>query len=210
MEYDRFKYIYPPRPAIVSTVDGLKTYEKRGWVGQAKLNGSCAEVYTDKSTVKFMGRDGTPFVRQIIKTDDLLKLHRGRSWITVTGEFMNKSKRDGKGKIFNGAFVIFGLVVYNGKHLIGSTFRERQAILDDLYGEGEHFDEYINYISPSVYRVRNFEHGFEELYKKIIKVDMYEGLVLKNPDGKLEFGTRPVNNTGWMVKIRKPTKNYSR
>jgi hypothetical protein len=37
---------------------------------------------------------------------------------------------------------------------------------------------------------------------------MVEGFILKRKSGKLEMMTREQNNTGWQVKVRKPTANY--
>jgi hypothetical protein len=48
-----------------------------------------------------------------------------------------------------------------------------------------------------------------ESWKKLVSVEMYEGLVFKKPSAKLDVGYKPANNTGWQVKVRKPTKNYS-
>lgn len=207
--YSAFSYIYPPRPETKSPPSGLKTYERMGFIGQPKLNGSNATLYTDGSAIKFMGRDNNTFVSQLIKPEHLKALHRGAGWTVVCGEYMNKSKKDGKGKTFNGVFVIFDILVLNGRHLVGSSVQERQDILDNLYPYKEHFDEYISYVSPSVYRVHNFTVGFDSIYSRVIKIDMYEGWVLKRPSGKLENGVRQGNNMGWQLKVRKETRNYS-
>jgi hypothetical protein len=51
-------------------------------------------------------------------------------------------------------------------------------------------------------------NGFEKLYQDIVKVDMYEGLVIKKIDSKLTFGFQELNNHDWQVKCRKETKVY--
>jgi hypothetical protein len=208
MNYLEFKYIYPPRPETKSPASGLSTYQRMGFLAQPKLNGSCGVLFTNGSIARFMGRHADTFTRQLIKEETLAQLHRNSGWTVLVGEFMNKSQRDGKGKIFNGNFVIFDILVHEGVHLIGKTVAERQELLDTLYPLVEDFDDFIYKVGDSAYRVKNFGQDLDTLWKKIIKVEMYEGFVLKRPDAPLDLGYRPVNNSGWQLKIRKPTKNY--
>jgi ATP-dependent DNA ligase len=120
---------------------------------------------------------------------------------------MNKSQRDGKGDLFDGKFVIFDILVHNGKYLVNSTFEHRQELLDTLYNASP-YDNFIDHVKGSCYRVRNLRSGFSQAYDTATNVGMYEGLVMKRPSGKLETGLREANNTGWQVKVRKATKNY--
>jgi ATP-dependent DNA ligase len=139
--------------------------------------------------------------------EDLKRLHRGAGVMVLVGEYLNKSQKDFKGRPLAG-FVIFDILVYNGKHLLGSTFQERQELLDTLFPFGNSFDRFMDNVSQNVYRAKNFTSDFESLWKEATKVQMYEGFVLKRPNGILENGFREANNTGWQLKIRKPTKNY--
>ena len=205
--YDLFKYIFPPRPATVSPASGIPTYERMGYIAQPKLNGSCGVLFMDGSTTRLMGRHNDTFKRMILKESDLKSLYRGTGFLVLVGEYMNKSQRDGKGKPFTG-FVVFDILVHNGRHLIGSTFAERQALLDSLYVSKPH-DEFIDSLGNSMYRAKNFTSDLTAKYESAIKIQMYEGFVLKRPDGKLENGFREANNTMWQLKIRKPTRNYS-
>lgn len=207
--YSSYRYFFPPRPEVKSPQSGLTTYERMGFVGQPKLNGSCAELYTNGSTdIKLMNRHQESFVRQLIPPQDLLALHKSNGYQVLVGEYMNKSKKDGKGNLFNGCLVLFDILVHNGQYLTGTKFMERQELMASLF-PGNDYDNYLTQVSNNVFKVKNFKTGFVPLYNEIVKIDMYEGLVLKRPDGILEAGFRPANNTGWMVKIRKETKNYT-
>lgn len=208
-DYSSFRYIYPPRAEVKSPPSGLATYEKMGYIAQPKLNGSCGVIFIDGQNVKVMGRHSNFLSRELIDKSHFQNLHRGKGFSVIVGEYMNKSQKDSKGKLFNGCFVIFDILVYNGQHLLKSTFIERQILLDKIYGEGTPYDDYINYISPSIYRVNNFTSDFVTLFNKMTKSEMYEGVVLKRPNGILENGLREKNNMGWQLKIRKPTRNYS-
>ena len=127
--------------------------------------------------------------------------------MVLVGEYMNKSQRDGLGKIFDGKFVIFDILVYGGEYLLGSTFAQRQQLLDQLY-LGNSYDSWMDRINDTVFRARCIS-SFSKSWKKVVDVGMYEGFVLKKPAAKLDTGYSEANNTGWQVKIRKPTKNYS-
>lgn len=206
--YENFRYYYPPRPSIKSPSSGLDTYERMGFIGQPKLNGSCSVLFLNGSDTRLMNRHGGSFSRNLIPTEDLQRLHRGSGYTMLCGEYMNKSKKDSRGRLFNGCIVLFDIMVHKGQYLTGTSFLERQILMDQLF-PGKDYDDYLYEVSNNVYRVKNFTKNFKSTYNEIIKVDMYEGLVCKKPQGILEAGYRPNNNQGWMVKIRKSTKNYT-
>lgn len=205
--YGSFLYRYPPRPETKTTPEGIASFERMGYWAQPKLNGSCSEIYTDGTQVIFMGRHKDTFSRNLIPQADLRSVHRGKGWTVLVGEYMNKSKKGADGKKFDGCFVIFDILVHNGVYLLGTTFRERQELLEELYPMTM-VDDFIGKVSENIYRVKCFRSGLSELWKKIVKIDMYEGWVLKRHDGKLEEGVRPNNNMGWQAKVRKATLNY--
>lgn len=201
------KYIFPPRPAIVAPSSGLKTYERMGFIAQPKMNGSCSVLLLDGSTAKAMGRHNNVLTRELISEEDLKRLHRGAGDMVLVGEYLNKSQKDFQNRPLVG-FVIFDILVYSGKHLLGTTFLQRQELLDTLFPFGNSYDAFIDNVGPNTYRAKNFTSNFESLWKEAIKIQMYEGFVLKRPSGILENGFKESNNTGWQLKMRKPTKNY--
>lgn len=205
--YIDFQYLFPPRPELKAPSTIIPNYEGR-FIAQPKLNGSCAVLFTDGNEIIMMNRHKEQFSREcLIDKEELKKLHKGKGWLVLTGEYMNKSKKDSEGKIFNGKFVIFDILVYQNEYLVGTTFKERQELINELY-PSQVFDKYISIISSSLYKVNNIETNITQSWNDIVKTDMYEGFVLKNPQGILDVGYRSANNTGWQVKIRKPTKNY--
>lgn len=207
--YPSYRYYFPPRPEIKIPPSSIPTYERMGFIAQPKLNGSCSVSFIGSPTdVRFMGRHQDTFSRELIPRSDLGALYCGSGHMAVVGEFMNKSKRDGRNQIFNGCLVLFDILVYNGQYLTGTTVLERQELMDTIFKSTPH-DEWMDKISNNVYRVKNFTSGFSDLYREAIKVDMIEGFVLKKPGGILEAGYRPGNNVGWQVKCRKSTKNYA-
>lgn len=140
--------------------------------------------------------------------NEFLSLYRGNGWFVLNGEYMNKSKINQKGNVFNQKLVIFDVLVYNGVQTIGMTFNERIELLNKLFVSTE-YDGYINKISENVYIVKSFYQNFKNTYEKIVQIDMYEGWVLKKKGSKLKNGLSEKNNTDTQMKFRKPTKNYS-
>lgn len=208
-EYLHFRYIWPPRPEVRVAPETLGKYEDMGMSAQPKMNGSCCEIYTDGTRLIVTNRHKTGFAKMGMKPEELIELHSGEGWMVLVGEYMNKSQKDSKGKVFNHKFVIFDILVYEGQHLVGSTFAERLAILDTIFPETKPFDEYIDQISENVFRVKTFDADFQKHWKAIVKIQMYEGWVMKRPSAKLENGTKESNNVSWQIKCRKETKNYT-
>ena len=60
----------------------------------------------------------------------------------------------------------------------------------------------------NIFIINTFEKNFEYIFNRITEKDMYEGLVLKKKNAKLEMGVKDNNNSNSMIKIRKETKNY--
>lgn len=205
--YSKYRYLYPPRPSIKTTPSSILTYEKMGWIGQPKLNGSCGVLFCAANFSKLMSRHSKSFTREPIPAKDLGG-ERGDHFTVYVGEYMNKSKKALDGSPLNG-FVIFDILVYDGIYLTNSTFSERQKILDKIL-LAEDYDGFIDKVKGNdyLYRVKNFTN-LKDTYNNIISIDMYEGLVMKNPNAPLKPGYRQNNNTNWQVKVRKPTKNYS-
>lgn len=206
--YLNFQYFYPPRPENKILPSSIKDLDNGIWLAQPKLNGSCTELYISDNDVKVFNRHKEPLSKFKILKSEVLALNKGNGWMVLCGEYMNKSKKNRSGKVWNDKFVIWDILVYNGEYLIGTTFEERVKLLDNLFGK-EEYDEYLYKISENVYRVKTFEVAFEQLYNDIITVDMLEGWVFKKRKGALEKGMREKNNVAIQVKVRKETKNYS-
>jgi ATP-dependent DNA ligase len=130
--------------------------------------------------------------------------------MVINGEYMNKSKKDKYDQIFNHKFVIFDILVYNSDYLIGKTFKERINLINKLYNinNKSNDSEFLYKISDNIYFVKSYYENFKSLYNSIISIDMYEGLVLKRKNAKLEIVSSSSNNHKSQLKCRKPTKNY--
>jgi len=201
--YFKLKYIYPPRPEEKASSDVLKLYDNGIFLGQPKLNGSCAELYTN-DTFTQKGRHNNTLSNFNMSNDEVMDILGGKGWNLIVGEYMNKSKMGEDGKLFNHKFVIFDQLVYNNDYLLGVTFDERIKLLYDIY---KPIDEtkYLYKLSDNIYMVKTFYENFETIWKDIIKTDMLEGFVMKRRSAKLDRSGNKLSQ----FKVRKPTKNYT-
>jgi hypothetical protein len=206
-------FIYPPRAENALPTRELDRYEGLGYVAQPKLDGNCCLLFGNGTSSAIMDRHASGFSKEpkLFADGTLQKLHRGNGWSLLVGEYMAKSKTDEHGANFNDRFVIHDLIALDGMQLTGSTFGERIALLDELYGtEASDQDELMSTPVNGVYRVRSHREGFAPLFERVTsKARMYEGLVLKSLGGLLENGMKQRNTSASQAKFRRPTKNYA-
>lgn len=214
-EFNKYTYLFPPRPEHTTHPNQLGKYDNDKYIAQPKYNGSCCNVFISEDEVVVMNRHKGKISSDYSKID-FKSLLRGKGWMVLSGEFLNKNKNGENGKPFNLKFVIWDILVYNSEYLIGSTFESRVKLLDKLYPcvkmrVGDDFENFKHICftnSENVYRAPNYYTNFELLFHDLAKTDLYEGVVLKRRDGKLAYGLTEKNNHNWQIKARKPTKNY--
>lgn len=205
IKYESFQYIFPPRPKNPIQPSDLKNWDNGIMLAQPKLNGSNCTVYMNGDKIYVYNRHGQRLSNFKINDSELLNLKRGKGWMVLNGEYMNKSKNDSNGMIFNEKLCLFDILVFENSYLIGKTFQYRIELLNNLFsGEGN----ILSQISQNIFKVESFDSDFENKYLTLSQIDMYEGLVLKRKSAKLEVGSTENNNTKSQIKVRKPTKNY--
>lgn len=203
--YDKYQYLFPPRPEVKIPVGLTNFYDKKGWAYQAKLNGTCTVIFTN----------GTEFV---VKTRHENEDHRAWSPMPEHVEFFKSLASSGKWSVFvaelmhnkspllKNMLYVFDVLVRDGVFLHGSTWQERQDMLATLIPGDE--CELWHKNSDYVVRARNFVGNARECYERITETPYVEGVVMKDPKARLDLCNKKVNNTGWQVKCRKATKNY--
>jgi len=209
MKYDKYSYIFPPRPKNAVNPQDLDFWDNGSLICQPKLNGSNSSIYTNGKKIIIMNRHGQRLTNVRVSDSEILSLYRGNGgWMILNCEYLNKSKKDETGNEFNHKFIIFDILVYNSDYLVGRTFEERIKILDELYGTNKSEKSYLYSINENTYRVKSYETGFTSLFEALTPIDVIEGLVLKRKSARLEMGTTENNNIKSQIKSRKPTKLY--
>lgn len=208
MKYDKFRYIYPPRPKNAFPPSDLGYWDNGSLIGQPKLNGSNATIFIGDNKIITMNRHNQKLNGFKLQSEIESLFKNKDGWFVLNGEYMNKAKNDEWGQQFNHKLVIFDVLVYESLHLLGSSTVDRIRILDKMFSSDECKWKYLTQISENIFKVRSYESGFENLFNDLTKIDMIEGLVLKRKSARLENGIREDNNSNWMLKTRKPHKNY--
>jgi hypothetical protein len=209
MKYSNYRYLYPPRPKNAVSPEDLDFWDNNSLIGQPKLNGSNASIYTDGQKIIVMNRHSQKLTNVRVSDSEILSTYRGDGgWMILNCEYMNKSKSDENNEVFNHKFVIFDILAYNGEYLVGSTFSERIELLDSLYGVDDSEKDYLYKISDNFYRIKSYNTGFKKIFDDLTPIDMIEGLVMKRKNAKLEIGATELNNVKSQLKCRKATKNY--
>ena len=208
-KYINYRYIFPPRPKNAISPDDLNFWDNGTLICQPKLNGSNCLIFTNGQKIMVMNRHNQRLTNFQLSDAEVKNLYRGNGgWMILNGEYLNKSKSDETGQVFNHKFVIFDILCYDGDYLVGKTFEERVNLLDTLYDCIESEKDYLYSISTNVYRVKSYRDGFKSFFDKYTPIDMIEGVVLKRANARLELGATEQNNIKSQLKSRKPTKNY--
>jgi len=216
MRYEKYSYLFPPRPEQTTHNEELNKYDNGEFIAQPKYNGTCCNVFINEEKVIVMNRHKGNITSNY-NDINFRDLYSGKGWMVLCGEFLNKNKKGEDGKAFNLKFVIWDILVYNGDYLIGSTLIERLELLETLYPcvgmmVGEKKIECFSHLcctkANNVYKAPTYINNFSGLYAEIVNTDLYEGVVLKRKDAKLSLGLNERNNNSWQIKCRKPTKNY--
>lgn len=215
MNYDQYKYLFPPRPDLAVPVSALTMYDKQNkFVAQPKLNGSCTVLFMNETETVLMTRHNEPFKRKPeLADEEFHRLYKGSGWMVLVGEYMNKSQANMDNIVFNQKFVVFDILVFNGVQLLGYSVEARLALLESLYGDSRAvYDDFIDSIlgNQNLYLVKWFTEGFTTLFDMMKNSSMYEGLVLKKRSAKLSQMDREKGpNNVTQLKFRKPTRKYT-
>jgi len=221
--YTNYKYLYPPRPDQAVSPSVLCAYDNGEFLAEAKFDGHCLIIFLSEKETKIMNRHGQPYnnpfdvpheeLRKLWRTDKKLDgegENSGERWMVLCAEYMNGSKCDLNGELFDNKLVVFDVLVYNGMQLLGYSTEDRLALLDSIFYT-EPYDKFVSVIDNSehLYLVSRFNNNFEKLYNELLEGNMYEGLVLKKRSSPLYVSNKEKNSNNLnQIKFRKPTKKY--
>ena len=204
MRYDAFSYLWPPRPEKAITADLIGFYEKRGWVAQHKLNGTCnvLAVAPDRRIVAMNRHNETHKLwTPTPASSRVFQKLPGKGWYVFTTELMHSKVPGIKDTNF-----IHDVLVADGAYLVGTAFSARQDMLRALFKpSGECDSHYV--IDENTWLAKTHTSGFRKLYDGMERPE-HEGIVMKNPAAALALCSRESANAGWQVKSRRPHKNY--
>jgi len=205
--YEKWGYMWPPRPEHALTSDRFGYYEVQGYWAQYKKNGTCMIVwYTPNGDFILYNRHKEPIKNWDLPTAVKAKLKellpKGK-WTVLLAELMHHKVAGIKNTVY-----FHDILVHESVLLAGETFEKRQEILSKLLPAGaEAYSHYV--VSEGIWRAKNFKSDFLKIFKSIKNQKIDEGLVLKNPTAQLKHCYKADSNAGWQIKFRYPTKNYN-
>ena len=201
MHFLTYSYLYPPRPENKIAKPQLAFYENRGWWAQKKKNGTCTVVFARGNEVIFKTRHNDDHKLWTPQGDHNAFFAGRAKWNVYVAELLHSKVSGGpKNELY-----IFDQIVKDGVQLVGTTFAERQGMLFDEFSGNDEGDQIR--IADRITLAKCFDEGFAEMYDHLKPED--EGLVLKNPEGRLSPCFKMDSNSNWQVKCRITHANYS-
>jgi hypothetical protein len=206
------QFFYPNRPTLVPPdpknplnptsdyIDSLEAQDK--YIGQYKWNGDNTTVYTDN--LAFYNRQGEPlhYKPHPALLEELSLFPKG---CILNGELMHRHTKKTKDLL-----ILHCVMAWSGRPLMGKVWADSRKILEDpVLGLPQTKGTSLEYDSHLVL-ASSYGSGFWGMFQEALACDdSIEGIVLKNPKGKLVFSVNKISDVPWMIKIRKPSKKYS-
>ena len=198
-------YYYPNRPILIPpdpenpmnpSPDYINSLEATGkYVAEQKWNGDNVEIYTDD--LSFWNRKGELHRYQPLpETKKALKKF-------PKGAIINLELVNYRTKLIKDFLLIHSLLAWRGSVLAGKTWGDARLILEDFF-ETQHaaLDGSGLHLSPV------WKSGFWKLFEEA-DGETIEGIILKDPKGKLIISASKIADVPYMLKIRKPSKKYN-
>lgn len=204
-EHEKIVLPYPPRVEHVISPEQLE--RMRGFIAQPKYNEwRSLVVMTPEKEVQFFNRKKEPLRRFRPQTRILSRLIEAFS--SESGSVVLD------GGVMPETLILWDVLVLN-KPLIGTTYEERYRLLKKrlnplrtLYQPRTRIP-YALEVMRGLWIPPVFSGELSAIYEVLSENEKIEGLVLKNPKGKLKRGLRAENNTDWQMKVRKPSELYA-
>jgi ATP-dependent DNA ligase len=196
MKIEQFTYFYPEKPFLITREQPLfqNCNQSNDWMAEKKYNGGRLLLHYVDGQFQFWNRHSAKFNFQpneeLQKALSNLKLNR---YCLFDGELRNNKVIGVKQKV-----ILFDIIIWEGE-LLRIPFSQRRKLLESLQLpiEGEPLGI-----------VKQHKVDFNQLFEEVIKDEEIEGLVLKNLNGKLKVDRKSGQDSSWMLKIRRPSKNY--
>ena len=207
MLYPKFRYIYPPRPALY-TLKQIDNFTEH-YVAQLKLNGTRTGVviYPDKS-IEFWTRHKSLHKAYKVTDsmrDSLLSLDLApRKFYYLDGELLHS-----KSSLIKDTIVLYDIFVYRSKYLFGISYADRLKQLQKICRKPKILvkDKLAYRVNKNVWLIKSYKKNFTKIFNRAHNHPIIEGIVVKNTTAKLAYHFTH-DKCSWMGKIRVPTNSY--
>lgn len=229
LRVDSDQYIFPPRPQTAMPFGDAAFFTEVGWGWQYKVNDSRCLVKFCGGGVELWNRHGERFRSytcpdwlryQLLDVRDLLGLSRSEVSILDGGLL------DQKHAAIKDTVVIWDILVRDGVHLLGDEYLCRFESIavgevafcysNELYEAPVRFGRCYGDCS-NVFHLEWCPDGSPKACWDRVQVinspfgensPLIEGMVFKDPVGRLEMGLREKNNENWLCRTRVKTGRH--
>ena len=207
MKIKSFKYFYPEKPTLIVRDQPLvqKMSDDPNFVAQPKFNEQRCELHLLNGEVEFWDRHGKP-----LDYNSNPRYKKGREAISdyfrkAFGNFgyflFDCGLRHNKVPGIHDKLVVYDIFIQKDELLNKLTYKSRIDILMRVLGSD---------INDTVHFVNSYPDAFLEYFVNYVNdpSEEFEGLVMKNMNGKFKLGRTSGINSNWMYKIRKETGRH--
>lgn len=210
MKIKTFKYFYPEKPVLmqIDQDNFIEMSNSPKWIAEPKYNGSRCLVHIFNGKVEFWDRHGK---KLDFETNPLYADGRNKMKRILVKAF---------GKV--GYFLFDGELRHNKvkgiqcKLILWDCFIWMHELLNKLpyWARRSKIEGKIKVDSNDpVTLIRQWKHHFKTVYDEYVSgkwgdPDEFEGVVIKNVNGKLNLGRVSGSPSNWMYKIRKQTGRH--
>jgi len=230
LKVESTRYIFPPRPQSAMPFNDVVFFTEVGWGWQYKVNDSRCEIkYLPDGSVELWNRHAERFRSyhcpdwledQLLAVRDQLGLSSSEYHLLDGGLY------DQKHAAIKDTIVIWDILVRDGMHLLGTTYKERfDSIATGTTPYNFSHETYEHPIqfglcyedTPNVFHLEWNPCGDPRSCWDMVHVinkpfdansPLIEGMVFKDPDGRLEMGMSEKNNESWLCRTRVKTGRH--
>jgi ATP-dependent DNA ligase len=206
MNIKTFKYFYPEKPVLMNIEqDSFEAMSRDpNWVAELKYNGQRCTLWIIDGKVEFWGRHGKLLKYNDDPDAEIVAYLKDKF---PKGVFLFDSElRHNKTVGVRHKLVIWDTFIFRDRLLNKEQYWTRRAILEARL---DWFQSFLEATDNKVKLIQQYPDNFAALYRRVIKDDEIEGLVLKNQHGMLNISRTAGQNSNWMFKIRKASGRYA-
>jgi hypothetical protein len=222
------RYIFPPRPQKAAVpYERVDMYKRAGWYAQLKYNDKRTVFSIEHGKAEIFNRHHTKHKTYNLSEelrDEIVQAAVVFGLDTDQWNYLDGGLLHGKHKLMKDTFVIWDILVRNGDWLLNTTYKSRY---DTLASPRDPFMVDINgtefnfgiKITDHIFVPRLWEN-YQEAWDYVKKVNdaagwkegqgecLLEGLVVKNPAGRLKPAFKEENNAEWQSRCRIKTGRH--
>lgn len=210
MKLKSFKYLYPEKPVLMQIDQDAFTEFSNSpqWIAEPKYNGARCIVHIINGKVEFWDRHGkkldfdtNPLYAK--GRDEIKKIFINKfgekGYFVFDGELRHNKVRGIQCKL-----VIWDCFIFNHEVLNKLPYWARRSKIEEKMKADT---------NDPVTLIRQWKNDFKTVYDEYVSgkwgdPDEFEGVVMKNVNGKLNLGRVSGSPSNWMYKIRKATGRH--